>query len=116
MQDILDFLADLAKKLYLPITVAILGTVVHLYRSKEELSIGRFSILTIINVGMVFTTGIICQDYLEMKNERMIWVLSGIACSFSTYILDFIQLAITDIAPEVARKVFGLEKKDEDNA
>ena len=115
MQDVIDFLVDLAKKLFLPFTVAILGTVIHLYRTKEQTSKARFAMLTLINVGMVFTTGIICQDYFEMKSERLIWVLSGIACSFSTYILDFVQLAITDIAPDVARKVFGVEKKDDEN-
>ena len=111
MQDAMDFLADLAKKLLLPFTVALLGTIVHLYRSKEQTSVGKFSLLTLINVGMVFTTGVICQDYLEVKSERMIWVLSGIACSFSTYILDFIQLLITDITPDIARKFFGVSKK-----
>lgn len=112
MQDVLDFLVDLTKKLYLPIAVAVLGTIIHLYRSKEKPSIGRFSILTLINVGMVFTTGIICQDYLDMKNDRLIWVLCGVACSFSMYILNLIQYIIQDIAPDVARKFFNVDKEN----
>lgn len=112
MQDVLDFLADLTKKLYLPIAVAVLGTIIHLYRSKEKPSIGRFSILTLINVGMVFTTGIICQDYLDMKNDRLIWVLCGLACTFSMYILNLIQYIIQDIAPDVARKFFNVDKEN----
>lgn len=112
MQDVIDFLVDLTKKLYLPIAVAVLGTIIHLYRSKEKPSIGRFSILTLINVSMIFTVGVICQDYFEMKSERMIWVLSGVACSFSTYILNLIQIIITDIAPDAARKLFRVERKD----
>lgn len=112
MQDTLDFLVDIAKKLFLPIVVATLGTIIHLYRSKEETSVGRFSMLTLINVSMVFTTGIVCQDYFEMKNERMIWVFSGVACSFSTYILNLVQTIITDIAPDAARKLFRVERKD----
>ena len=112
MQDVLYFLADLTKKLYLPIAVAVLGTIIHLYRSKEKPSIGRFSILTLINVGMVFTTGIICQDYLDMKNDRLIWVLCGLACTFSMYILNLIQYIIQDIAPDVARKFFNVDKEN----
>ena len=112
MQDVLDFLIDLTKKLYLPIAVAVLGTIIHLYRSKEKLSIGRFSILTLINVGMVFTTGIICQDYLDIKNDRLIWVLCGLACTFSMYILNLIQYIIQDIAPDVARKFFNVDKEN----
>ena len=112
MQDVLDFLVDLTKKLYLPIAVAVLGTIIHLYRSKEKPSIGRFSILTLINVGMVFTTGIICQDYLDMKNDRLIWVLCGLACTFSMYILNLIQYIIQDIAPDVARKFFNVDKEN----
>ena len=112
MQDVIDFLVDLTKKLYLPIAVAVLGTIIHLYRSKEKPSIGRFSVLTLINVGMVFTTGIICQDYLGMKNDRLIWVLCGVACSFSTYILDLIQYIIQDIAPDIARKFFNVDKEN----
>lgn len=113
MQDVIDFLVDLTKKLYLPIAVAVLGTIIHLYRSKEKPSIGRFSILTLINVGMVFTTGIICQDYLDMKNDRLIWVLCGVACSFSIYILDLIQNILTEIAPEVIRKFLNVDKDKE---
>ena len=112
MQDVIDFLVDLTKKLYLPIAVAVLGTIIHLYRSKEKPSIGRFSILTLINVGMVFTTGIICQDYLGMKNDRLIWVLCGVACSFSMYIFNLIQYIIQDIAPDVARKFFNVDKEN----
>ena len=112
MQDVIDFLVDLTKKLYLPIAVAVLGTIIHLYRSKEKPSIGRFSILTLINVGMVFTTGIICQDYLDMKNDRLIWVLCGLACTFSMYILNLIQYIIQDIAPDVARKFFNVDKEN----
>ena len=112
MQDLLDFLIEVMKKLYLPIAVAVLGTIIHLYRSKEKPSIGRFSILTLINVGMVFTTGIICQDYLEMENDRLIWVLCGVACSFSIYILDLIQNILTEIAPEAIRKFFNVDKEN----
>ena len=112
MQDVIDYLVDLTKKLYLPIAVAVLGTIIHLYRSKEKPSIGRFSVLTLINVGMVFTTGIICQDYLGMKNDRLIWVLCGVACSFSTYILDLNQYIIQDLAPDVARKFFNVDKEN----
>ena len=112
MQDLLNFLIEVMKKLYLPIAVAVLGTIIHLYRSKEKPSIGRFSILTLINVGMVFTTGIICQDYLDMKNDRLIWVLCGLACTFSTYILNLIQYIIQDIAPDIARKFFNVDKEN----
>lgn len=112
MQDLLNFLIEVMKKLYLPIAVAVLGTIIHLYRSKEKPSIGRFSILTLINVGMVFTTGIICQDYLEMENDRLIWVLCGVACSFSIYILDLIQNILTEIAPEAIRKFFNVDKEN----
>ena len=112
MQDLLDFLIEVMKKLYLPIAVAVLGTIIHLYRSKEKPSIGRFSTLTLINVGMVFTTGIICQDYLEMENDRLIWVLCGVACSFSIYILDLIQNILTEIAPEAIRKFFNVDKEN----
>ena len=112
MQDLLDFLIEVMKKLYLPIAVAVLGTIIHLYRSKEKPSVGRFSILTLINVGMVFTTGIICQDYLEMENDRLIWVLCGVACSFSIYILDLIQNILTEIAPEAIRKFFNVDKEN----
>ena len=112
MQDVLDFLVDLTKKLYLPLSVAVLGTIIHLYRSKEKPSVGRFSVLTLINVGMVFTTGVICQDYFDMENDRLIWVISGIACSFSTYILNLIQYIIQDIAPNIARKFFNVDKEN----
>lgn len=114
MQDLLDFLAEVTKKLYLPLSVAVLGTIIHLYRSKEKPSVGRFSVLTLINVGMVFTTGIICQDYLGMKNDRLIWVLSGVACSFSTFILDLIENIITKIAPEAIRKFLNVGKDKEE--
>lgn len=110
MQDMLDFLVDLTKKLYLPLAVAIFGTTIHLYRNNEKFSIGKFSMLTVINIGMVFTTGVICQDYLEIKNDKFIWIICGIACSFSTYILDLIEKVFTDIAPEAIRKFFNLDK------
>lgn len=113
MQDLLDFLIEVMKKLYLPLSVAVLGTIIHLYRSKEKPSVGRFSVLTLINVGMVFTTGIICQDYLEMENDRLIWVLSGVACSFSTFILDLIENILTEIAPEAIRKFLNVDKDKE---
>lgn len=114
MQELGDFLAEMAKKMSLPLVIALSGTAIHLYRSKEQISVMRFVTLTLINVGMVFTTGVICQDYLEMKSERMIWVLSGVACSFSTYILDLVQNFITDIAPEAIRKLLNIEGKKED--
>ena len=114
MEDITDITVSLLKKLTLPVVVAVVGTIVHLHRTKEKISVIQFLMHTTVNVGIVFTTGIICTDYFEITNERLVWVLSGVACSFSTYILNLIQTIITDIAPEIARKMFGVSSKDEE--
>ena len=101
--------------MYIPGAIAIFGTIVHLYRNNQKITFNKVILIhTLINIGIVFTIGVLCQDYFNIKSERLIWVFSGVACSFSTYLLNLVQLLITDVAPDVARKIFGVDKHNED--
>ena len=44
--------------------------------------------LIVINIGIVMTIGIVAEDYFELKNSRLVYVISGLACTFSMYILN----------------------------
>lgn len=115
MQNIMEFLEEASKKLFLPIVIAILGTVVHIYRTNEAMSFVRFMMLTCINTGVIFSISVISQEVLEIQSEKLTWVLCGTACAFSQSILNLIQLVITEIAPDVARKFLGVPtEKDEE--
>ena len=103
-------------KVVLPIIVAVVGAMIHTFRTKDDpsskLTFLSFFMLIVINIGIVVTIGIIAEDYFDVKSNRIVWVISGLACTFSTYILNLIQYIIQDIAPDVARKFFNVDKEN----
>ena len=99
----------------LPIIVAVVGAMIHTFRTKDnpgsKLTFLSFFMLIVINISLVVTIGIVAEDYFDLKS-RIVWVISGLACTFSTYILNLLQYIIQDIAPDIARKFFNVDKEN----
>lgn len=112
----LELLEKIFDKIGLPFIIALVGAVIHTFRTKDDpnnnSTFFSFFMLIIINISIVMTIGIVAEDYFEVKNNRLIWVISGLACTFSMYILNLIQYIIQDIAPDVARKFFNVDKEN----
>lgn len=112
----LELLEKIFDKIGLPFIIALVGAVIHTFRTKDDpnnnSTFFSFFMLIIINISIVMTIGIVAEDYFEVKNNRLIWVISGLACTFSMYILNLIQYIIQDIAPDIARKFFNVDKEN----
>ena len=112
----LELLEKIFDKIGLPFIIAIVGAVIHTFRTKDDpnnnSTFFSFFMLIIINISIVMTIGIVAEDYFEVQNNRLIWVVSGLACTFSMYILNLIQYIIQDIAPDIARKFFNVDKEN----
>lgn len=89
MQEIITIIMDFLKKFSPYIIVGAIGSIIH--RMRTEMSFGTFLKSIVMSIFISICVGIVCKDYLEVKNENLIFVCCGISGTFSKIILDELE-------------------------
>lgn len=97
MEQYLELLNEGLKKFSPYVLGGIVGSIVHRLREKE-MSFKDFIASIIISTFVALCVGIICKDYIGIKQDTVIFVCTGISGAFSKDILNEIQQLIGEIS------------------
>ena len=64
-----------------------------------------------MSVFISFCVGIVCKDYLDIKNQNIIFVFCGISGTFSKIILDELE-QIIKLGFVYAKRKLGINKSE----
>lgn len=109
--EIFDNIMDLIKKFNPYILGGAIGSIIH--RMRNEMSWTAFFKSVVMSIFISICVGIACKDYLDVKNENIIFVACGLSGTFSKLILDEIE-QILKLASVYAKAKLGLSKKTEE--
>lgn len=83
-------------------------------RLRTNMNFKQFLGAIIISVFVSTSTGIVCKDYFEIKQDNVIFVLCGISGAFSKIILDELEEIIKYAGDIIKIKLMGKVNKDEE--
>ena len=86
-----------------------IGSIIH--RMRTEMTVGTFLKTVVMSVFISFCVGIVCKDYLGIKNINIIFVFCGISGTFSKIILDELE-QIIKLGSVYAKSKLGMKKND----
>lgn len=105
--ELLETLVEFSKK-YSPLIVGgLIGSVIH--RLRTDMTIKQFIGSIIMSVFVALSVGIICQEYLEIKKDAIIFVACGISGTFSKVLLDELEEIISTFSV-IFKKKIGIEE------
>lgn len=81
-------------------------------RLRTNMNFKQFLGAIVISVFVSTSTGIVCKDYFEIKQDNVIFVLCGISGAFSKIILDEIE-EIIKYAGDIIKIRLGGKAKEE---
>ena len=92
MHEIIDDLMKFLQRFSPYIIGGAVGSIIH--RMRTEMTLVTFCKSIVMSVFISICVGIVCKDYLEIKNENLIFVCCGISGTFSKIILDELESLI----------------------
>lgn len=111
MEEILNLILSFLKRFSPYIIGGAVGSIIH--RMRTAMNFITFLKSIVVSIFLAFCVGIVCKDYLEIKNDNVIFVFCGISGTFSKLILDELEEAIKLIRVYIRIKL-GISKKDVD--
>ena len=109
MQELLNLVMDFLKKFSPYIIGGAIGSIIH--RMRTEMSLITFLKSVVMSIFISICVGIVCKDYLNIKNDNIIFVFCGISGTFSKIILDELEQIIKLGSVYVKNKI-GINKDD----
>ncbi len=110
MIELFDNIMDFIKRFSPYIFGGAIGSIIH--RMRTEMTLATFLKSVVVSIFISICVGIVCKDYLMVKNENIIFVACGLSGTFSKLILDEIE-QILKLASVYAKSKLGITKKDE---
>ena len=105
MEEYIELLNERLKKFSPYVLGGVVGSIVHRLREKG-MSLGYFIASMFVSMFVSLCVGIICKDYFEIKQDTVIYVLTGISGVFSKDLLDEIQEIIKELST-IFKNKFG---------
>jgi len=106
-----DSFIDFIKKLNPFLLGGAIGAIIH--RMRNEMSWSAFFKSVVMSMFISFCVGVFCKDYLDVKNDNIIFVACGLSGAFSKIILDEFE-QILKLASVYAKVKLGINKKTEE--
>lgn len=112
MEEILNGFTDVLKKFSPYIIGGAIGSIIH--RMRTEMTFVTFLKSIVMSIFISICVGIVCKDYLAIKNDNIIFVFCGISGTFSKLILDELEQLIKLGLVYIKMKI-GIKPKDSEN-
>ena len=98
---------DFLKKFSPYIIGGAIGSIIH--RMRTEMSLLTFCKSVVMSIFISICVGIVCKDYLAIKNDNIIFVFCGISGTFSKIILDELE-QIIKLGSVYVKNKLGIKK------
>lgn len=107
MEELFNTVLDILRRFSPYILGGAIGSIIH--RMRTEMTLVTFFKSVVMSIFISICVGIVCKDYLNIKNENIIFVCCGLSGTFSKLILDELEQLLKLAAVYVKIKL-GISK------